>query len=66
MITVNGEKVEKFPKTLGEYLTSVGYDTRTIAVEFNGEIAPKENYDTISLSEGDKIEIVCFMGGGSR
>lgn len=64
MMIVNGKEVESVSKTIGEYLKDNGYDARTIAIELNGEILPKENYDTTVLSDNDKMEIVCFMGGG--
>lgn len=35
-----------------------------IAIERNGEIAPRAAWDKISLENGDKLEIVQFVGGG--
>lgn len=64
MITVNGKTVDKNFATLGEFLRSENYDARRIAVEINGEIAPKAKYDDITLKDGDKLEIVNFVGGG--
>lgn len=64
MITVNGESVEKNFATLGGYLRSENYNTARIAVELNGEIAPKAKYDETPLNDGDKLEIVNFVGGG--
>lgn len=64
MITVNGKTVDKTFETLGEYLRSENYDVRQIAVELNGEIPPKAKYDDTPLKDGDKLEIVKFMGGG--
>ena len=54
MITINGKTLTlSEPKTLGAYLD-----------ENNGEILPKSKYDTTYLNDGDKIEIVSFVGGG--
>lgn len=64
MITINGKKVEAIGITLTEYLLSADYQTDRIAVELNGEILPKSKYGTTTLSEGDKVEIVSFVGGG--
>jgi sulfur carrier protein len=35
-----------------------------IATEINGEIIPKSKYEKIVINDGDKIEIVSFVGGG--
>ena len=64
MLTINGKPVDAVGKTLLEYLNETGFDIRRIAVEKNGEIAPKANYDSIVLADGDKLEIVSFVGGG--
>ena len=61
---INGEKTDVDGKSLLEYLISFGYDTKRVAVEFNGNILPKADYDKTVLSDGDKIEIVSFVGGG--
>ena len=42
-----------------------GMTVRTrIAVEVNGAIVPKAQYDTFALHDADAVEIVCFVGGG--
>ena len=45
-------------------LAQQGYPAARIAVEVNGSIVPKAQYDTFALHEADTVEIVCFMGGG--
>lgn len=64
MVTVNGEKRDSEGGTILDYLISYGYDIKRVAVEFNGNILPKGDYDKTVLSDGDKIEIVSFVGGG--
>ena len=64
MITVNGEAKSIAGITLGEYLAAENYSLTRIAVERNGSIVPKAQYDTTVLCEGDSIEIVSFVGGG--
>jgi len=49
---------------LKELLQKEGYDTQRVAVEKNGKIVRKEAFDTEVLSDSDRIEIVCFVGGG--
>ena len=65
MITVNGEKVEiRKGETLLEMVEERGYRLAVIAVEYNGMILNKEAYGSTVLSEGDRVEIVSFVGGG--
>ena len=65
-ITANGEAVSIPPLTVQEYLVSLGIDPRRVAVELNLDILPKAQYPTTMLKEGDSLEIVHFVGGGSR
>ena len=62
---VNGKQIPLQNKIyLSEFLTTEGYDLQRVAVEKNGNIVPKRNYDTEILCEDDKLEIVHFVGGG--
>lgn len=62
---VNGETVTLTqPVSLKEFLESSGFTTKRIAVERNGEIVPKQTYDSVMLTEADTLEIVHFVGGG--
>jgi len=51
-------------QTLFEFLTAYQFDCKTIAVERNGAIVPKAEYESIRLSDEDILEIVRFVGGG--
>ncbi len=42
----------------------LGLDARKVAVERNLEIVPRSAYGVTALAEGDRIEIVHFIGGG--
>lgn len=64
MVTVNGECHDIAGKTIMKYLETTGYDPQRIAVERNGDIVPKRAYSETVLNEGDRIEIVSFVGGG--
>ena len=66
MITVNGENrtLEK-PVSVTEYLKAFNYIPVQVVVELNEEIIKRENYDTTVLKDGDVVEILHFMGGGS-
>jgi thiamine biosynthesis protein ThiS len=50
--------------TLGGLIRTLGLEPSRIAVERNGEVVPKAHYDAVVLSEGDRLEIVHFVGGG--
>ena len=64
-ITINGEAHHmSCPETLAVLLEQLGLDSRKVAVERNLEIIPKSTYDRVKLIEGDKLEIVHFIGGG--
>ena len=63
-ITVNGEERDISPQTVMGYLGEIGIDPRRVAVELNLDILPKGEYSATMLNEGDRIEIVHFVGGG--
>ena len=64
MVKVNGTPVDIAGKTVAEYLASTDYDPKRIAVERNGDIVFKSQYDVTVLEDGDNVEIVSFVGGG--
>ena len=64
-LTVNGEmKDAPDQATIAELLAFLGIEGRRVAVERNLEIAPKSLWPQIVLAEGDRLEIVQFVGGG--
>jgi sulfur carrier protein len=63
-ITVNGEELAINPNTVLGYLVEIGLDPRRVAVELNMDILEKGEYATTMLNEGDRVEIVHFVGGG--
>ena len=64
MVKVNGTELDLAGKTVAEYLTTTSYDPRRIAVERNGDIVFKSQYDATVLEDGDSLEVVSFVGGG--
>jgi len=65
VISLNGEPRAVTPaSTVTALLAELGLDTRKVAVERNAEIVPRSQYGTTSLTPGDQIEIVHFIGGG--
>jgi sulfur carrier protein len=63
-ITVNGEKKALNPVSILGLLQMLEIDPRRVAVELNLEILPKPDYETTTLQDGDRVEIVHFVGGG--
>lgn len=62
---LNGETVTLTEEpTLASFLESNGYPSNKIAVELNGEIIPRSRYASVILTDADKLEVVCFVGGG--
>ena len=62
---VNGEASEAPDSvTVAVFLERLGLPQKGVAVERNREIVPKSAYGSTILSEGDRIEIVQFVGGG--
>ena len=64
MVKVNGAELDIAGKTLAEYLVTTNYDPKRIAVERNGDIVFKSQYDATILKDDDSLEIVSFVGGG--
>lgn len=64
-IVVNGEPREVTPgATVLDLLSEMDRHPRTVAVEYNGDILPRERYGETELTEGDRLEIVGFVQGG--
>lgn len=62
---VNGKDITlTAPMTISDLLAENGYTENRIAVEINGVILPKTQYESRVLSDSDTVEIVTFMGGG--
>src|ERR1051326_876342 len=65
-ITLNGETRElSSPQSVRGLLVSLGLDPAKIAVERNLQIVPRSTYDQVEVGDGDRLEIVHFIGGGN-
>jgi len=65
-ITLNGEPRRiASPAMVADLVAELGLDPKDVAVERNLEIVPKSTYAQEPLADGDAIEIVHFVGGGS-
>jgi len=63
-ILVNGERKDVEPISVLGLLKMLEIDPRRVAVELNLEILQKPDYESTTLQDGDRIEIVQFVGGG--
>lgn len=63
-IKVNGEFLTDFLGNISELLQKQNLSADRVAVEYNGEILSRENFNNIFLKDGDVVEIVHFVGGG--
>jgi thiamine biosynthesis protein ThiS len=64
-LVINGKPVElNDVRTIEDLIRARGLKTSLVAVEQNGTIVPRSDFATRKVSEGDKLEIVHFVGGG--
>ena len=64
-VTINGEERSLArPMSVAAMLDEFGLMAKKIAVERNLEIVPRSTYDDVEVQDGDRLEIVRFVGGG--
>jgi thiamine biosynthesis protein ThiS len=63
-IAVNGKTMQISGATIRDLLVKLEINPARVAVERNLEIVPKKMYESLSVCDGDRIEIVHFVGGG--
>ncbi|MBS0296233.1 MAG: sulfur carrier protein ThiS [Proteobacteria bacterium] len=63
-LTVNGEDREVGARDIAGLIAELGLDARKVAVERNLEIVPRSLHGSTPLADGDRIELVQFVGGG--
>jgi len=65
-LIINGEEKEfdKEDLTIKELVEELGIKVPNYAVAVGMEVIPKSEYETYRLKDGDKVEIVTFVGGG--
>ncbi|MBM7615871.1 sulfur carrier protein ThiS [Alkaliphilus hydrothermalis] len=62
---INGKKMKFQPNvTILEVLKELKLNPDVVVVEVNHEIISKEKHPSWILNEGDRVEIVSFIGGG--
>ncbi len=64
MLQVNGTERNADGLTVEALIAQEGLPRDRVAVERNGEIVPRARYADTVLQDGDRVEIVRFVGGG--
>lgn len=64
-LVVNGDARRTAATTIADLVRELGLKPEKVAVEHNGEIAPRSTLEKAPLADGDQLEIVHFVGGGS-
>ena len=65
-LTINGEPQISSAETLGALVAGLGMKPDRVAIELNREIVPRNQWPQTPLHDGDRLEIVHFVGGGSE
>jgi len=64
-VTINGKATELSDvKTVADLIRARGLKTTLVAVEQNGSVVPRGEFESKPVEEGDELEIVHFVGGG--
>ena len=67
LLTINGEEREFTGiATLSDLVSQLGMKSDRVAVELNRELVSRDRWPATQISNGDKLEIVHFVGGGSK
>ncbi len=68
-LRINGEERtfdSSLPFTLAALVESLGMKADRVAIELNRDIVPRDRWSDTTLNEGDQLEVVHFVGGGSK
>ncbi|MFH1614225.1 MAG: sulfur carrier protein ThiS [Planctomycetota bacterium] len=67
-LVINGEErvfaESQMPATLSELLSGMKVNEATVVAEINGSIIDRKSFSQTRLSNGQKIELIRFVGGG--
>ena len=65
-IQVNGEQRScRADATVGDLLRELAIKTERVAVELNLKIMDRKDFDHQNLKQGDRLEVLSFIGGGA-
>jgi len=63
-INVNGKNESVSADTIAAYIRDKGMNPKALVVEHNGHVVVSDRWDQTLLSEGDRLELLSFVGGG--
>jgi sulfur carrier protein len=65
-IFINGnlKQLQDDNVTISSLIVTLNLTGKRLAIEKNGEIVPRSQFDVVTLIDGDKLEIVGAVGGG--
>jgi thiamine biosynthesis protein ThiS len=64
-LTINGDSQTCSDETLSGLVERLGMKPDRVAIELNRQIVPRDEWSKTQLHDGDRLEIVHFVGGGS-
>ncbi len=64
-LVINGQEQTSSALTLAQLIEQLGMKQDRLAVELNRNIVARDQWAATQLAEGDQLEIVHFVGGGS-
>ncbi|MCG3111469.1 MAG: sulfur carrier protein ThiS [Candidatus Manganitrophus sp. SB1] len=65
-VKINGKQEEVQETTLSDLLKAKNIEPRMVTVELNAKMVDRSSLDQTRIREGDEIEFLFFMGGGSE
>ena len=64
-VVINGDNTTfDSPTSLVQYISSLDIDTKLIAIAYNQTVLRKEEWSSVTLDDGDRIEVVQAVCGG--
>ena len=65
-ISINGNvrQLDSENLTISALVVTLNLTGQRLAIEKNGEIVPRSQFDVVNLQDGDTLEIVGAVGGG--
>lgn len=63
-ITVNGAPESCRPGSIANLVADRGLPPEVLVIELNGEVLRQERWPQVQLREGDRLELLTFVGGG--
>ena len=64
LVNGNNKQFDGENMTISALVVTLNLTGKRLAIEKNGEIVPRSQFDTVTIANGDKLEIVGAVGGG--